>query len=210
MEWPGQTHVIQLQELPASAFSESSGENPESNATSGLPLVCLDSEVRGFLRFLLKNWPMLRTEWETQDFFQETSSRFLSRLKQDKLKRLSPEHANSLWKLIARQVGSDQLRRMQTTIRDIRREKKISREQMEKARKCTPFDSIEALELINRVRATMSPRDWSLIELHSEGLSWVEIAREIGGKPNSLRIRYGRLLAKISATFEEDGTIKKQ
>lgn len=81
---------------------------------------------------------------------------------------------------------------------------------MEKARKCTPFDSIEALELINRVRATMSPRDWSLIELHSEGLSWVEIAREIGGKPNSLRIRYGRLLAKISATFEEDGTIKKQ
>jgi hypothetical protein len=60
------------------------------------------------------------------------------------------------------------------------------------------FDSlVERKELAASVRAWFPAGDCRLLDLWALGLTWPEIAGQVGGDPSALRVRLARVIAKV-------------
>ena len=62
----------------------------------------------------------------------------------------------------------------------------------------SPSRQVAARELIQEARRRMTPEERRLLERRAQGLGWAEIAAELGGSPNALRVRLGRAVARIT------------
>ncbi len=62
-----------------------------------------------------------------------------------------------------------------------------------------PDKPVEDRELIDAIRRRLNERDRRLLDLSREGLTWRQIAIEVGGDPDSLRIQLRRSIAAVLA-----------
>lgn len=158
------------------------------------------ANMDSYLRVLMRKQPLLRTDWETGDFFQELSVRFISRLARHGLDRIGEDHRTAIIRRMAWQLGKDKLRQIQRAKRDCRRRKNHAMENFA-ATSGNPDPLVQMCEheTVERIRETLPTADWSLLEMRSSGMAWEEIARACGGTASSQRMRHRRLVRKLAA-----------
>lgn len=165
-----------------------------------------DPAILVYLRRLLNSQPLLRLDWETHDFFQELSSRYLLRLTGKKPPPTANSvHETALLKRLARHLFIDQLRRLRAQKRDVLRMQHLQDAMAEpsRAEDATQLDRMVRLESIESLRQKVSEDEWELLRLHSEGFGWIDIAATLGRKPNAVRMQFTRLVSKLSQTFRD-------
>ena len=153
-----------------------------------------------YLRVLMRKQPLLRVDWETFDFFQELSVRFITRLARHGLQQMPQDHRTAIIRQMAWQLGKDKLRQIQRAKRDCRRRKNHAMDHFPaEGDKTDPLEQICERETVTRIRETLPSADWSLLEMRSSGMAWEEIAQACGGTASSQRMRHRRLVSKLAA-----------
>lgn len=161
--------------------------------------VVFPPHMDSYLRILMRRQPLLRVDWETRDFFQELSVRFISRLARHGLHQMPEDHRTAIIRRMAWQLGKDKLRQLQRAKRDCRRQKSQSMESFaQKNGDADPLAHLCSTETLGKIRETVPSADWSLLEMRSSGLAWDEIARLAGGTASSQRMRHRRLVRKLA------------
>ena len=157
----------------------------------------------GYLGSILSRKPMLRREWEVEDFRQELSLSYLRKISEDRRDSMSGDHRRSLVKRMAEQLSNDKLREMQRGKRDCRRLSRNSCADHPDA-DGGALDNLCDQESWDLLRRRMSGENWQIFCLRGRGLSWDEIAARVGrDTPNSLRMRYCRSIRRMATLFKE-------
>jgi hypothetical protein len=149
-------------------------------------------EINSHLKWLLKNKPLIKREWDTEDFSQELALKYFKNIIKIAHTLKSDDHRLNLLRKMASQIANDKLKEMQRKKRDAR---KISHEETDFA-ETDSYDALDALcnqEKINKVKSSMDKDIWRVIELRSQGRSWEECADDIGYcSPSALRLKVKR------------------
>jgi RNA polymerase sigma-70 factor (ECF subfamily) len=61
----------------------------------------------------------------------------------------------------------------------------------------TPKQLVADQEILQEIRKRLSPEELRIADLFAAGRSWPEIAAEVGGSPDQLRMRFSRALARV-------------
>jgi RNA polymerase sigma factor (sigma-70 family) len=162
----------------------------------------MDPSVLRYLRHLLKVRPILRLDWETLDFFQEVSTRYMTRVAgKGKVLRSNAESA-ALLRKVARRVCVDQLRHLRAKRRDVLRRDNREPSHLDKpSNEAKPLDRLVHLETLERIRKELSEREWEILRLHGDGFGWVEIASQLGMKPSGVRMAFSRMATRLASLF---------
>ena len=162
----------------------------------------MDPSVLRYLRHLLKIRPILRLDWETLDFFQEVSTRYMTRVAgKGKVLRSDAESA-ALLRKVARRVCVDQLRHLRAKRRDVLRRDNREPSHLDKSsNEAKPLDRLVHLETLERIRKELSEREWEILRLHGDGFGWVEIASQLGMKPSGVRMAFSRMATRLANLF---------
>jgi RNA polymerase sigma-70 factor (ECF subfamily) len=62
----------------------------------------------------------------------------------------------------------------------------------------SPSRQVAARELVQEARKRLTTDERALLERREQGLEWAEIAAELGGSPDALRVRLARAVARIT------------
>ncbi|MFI5455689.1 MAG: RNA polymerase sigma factor [Isosphaerales bacterium] len=62
----------------------------------------------------------------------------------------------------------------------------------------SPSQQVAARELVQEARRRMTADELLLMERREQGHQWAEIATELGGRPDALRIRFARAVTRIT------------
>lgn len=158
------------------------------------------TNMENYLRVLMRRQPLLRADWDTRDFVQELSVRFISRLARHGLDLISEDHRAAIIRRMAWQLGKDKLRQIQRAKRDCRRQKNQNLDSVaEKSVGGDPLEKLCARETLGKIREGIPPADWSLMEMRSNGMGWEEIAQFFGGTASAQRMKHLRLVRRLSA-----------
>ena len=68
----------------------------------------------------------------------------------------------------------------------------------------TPSQMLEGRDLIEQVRARLTEDECSLADLRGEGLTWEEIAVQLGGTAQARRVQFGRAIDRVAADLKLD------
>lgn len=134
--------------------------HPISKTGEDNPSVCkllhnFDQSIISYLRCLLNTQPLLRADWETLDFFQELSSRYLLRMTSRRKKAPTSEsHKAALLKRLAKHLFVDQLRRIRAQKRDILRMRNFPEASLESSHlhETNHIERLVQLETVEAVR----------------------------------------------------------
>jgi DNA-directed RNA polymerase specialized sigma24 family protein len=66
------------------------------------------------------------------------------------------------------------------------------------AHQTTPSQIVAHKDLLQEVRRLLSDDERLLLDARSLGRDWAEIAREVGGQPNALRMKLTRALNRVA------------
>ena len=148
--------------------------------------------LNGYLKWLLKHKPLIRKEWDTEDFSQEIALKYFRNIAVIIKTLKSDNHRLHLLKKMASQIANDKLKEMQRKKRDIR---KISNEPIELV-EGENYETLEVIcnqETINKAKLIIDNDTWRVLEWRSQGKSWQECTDEIGYCSSSaLRIKVKR------------------
>jgi len=187
-------------EVPTDHRGMSGPRGDEAGARGAMDPALYPANMDSYLRVLMRRQPLLRMDWETGDFFQELSVRFISRLARHGLDRIGEDHRTAIIRRMAWQLGKDKLRQIQRAKRDCRRRKNHAMDHFPaEGGKTDPLEQICERETVTRIRETLPSADWSLLEMRSSGMAWEEIAQACGGTASSQRMRHRRLVSKLAA-----------
>jgi DNA-directed RNA polymerase specialized sigma24 family protein len=67
----------------------------------------------------------------------------------------------------------------------------------------SPAESVADRSLVQAIRARLSEREHHLLERRAEGRTWVELAKELGGSADALRMLHTRAVSRIRREFHE-------
>lgn len=198
---------IQVRVALKNTLPSEPGMQPVSQAPAPVSVLLrdFDPKMMNYLRCLLNSQPFLRSEWETWDFFQELSSRYLLRVSAKRKVAPAPgNHETALLKRLAKHLFVDQLRRLRAKKRDIVRLQNLPQGAPEPVATADPsqLDRMVRLETLERVRRQLTEDEWEILRLHSEGHGWVEMAATLGRKPSAVRMQFNRLLARLAETVK--------
>ena len=198
------TKVLGISDIGECVSPEPSSSNsaPVQNADFLPQMEIMDPSVLRYLRHLLKIRPILRLDWETLDFFQEVSTRYMTRVAgKGKVLRSDAESA-ALLRKVARRVCVDQLRHLRAKRRDVLRRDNREPSHLDKSsNEAKPLDRLVHLETLERIRKELSEREWEILRLHGDGFGWVEIASQLGMKPSGVRMAFSRMATRLANLF---------
>jgi len=66
----------------------------------------------------------------------------------------------------------------------------------------TPSQVASFRELLAQARQHMSPEELAMAELRRDGLSWDEIAKQLGGQAQARRMQFSRALERVAADLD--------
>jgi hypothetical protein len=159
-------------------------------------------KISSHLKWLLKHKPLIRKEWDTEDFSQELALKYFRNIIRIAHTLKSDDHRLHLLRRMASQIANDKLKEMQRKKRDIR---KISTEKIEfiEADNCEPIEVMCNQEKINKIKSRMDNDIWKVLEWRSQGKSWEECANDIGYcSPSALRLKVKRHVDAIKNCVE--------
>jgi DNA-directed RNA polymerase specialized sigma24 family protein len=157
----------------------------------------LSKDLNIFLKLLMKLYPILRKEWEPQDFEQELALKYFKNLAKISHILKEGDHRMNLLKRMARQLACDKIRSMQRIKRDV---KKVNNLQVdiiaEKKQSC----ALELRELIDNIQSKTPEPVWMVLQLRSQGKSWQECCDDCNYiSPAALRQKVNRHVVSLKA-----------
>ena len=151
--------------------------------------------MRRAVRMRLRD-PRLRLV-ESVDICQSVFASFFLRTALGQYDIESPDQLLRLLSTIARNKVVNQARRERAVCRDEGRLNRAAMVEDCEASGAGPSRQIEARELLEEARSRLSVDERRLFERRAQGASWAEIAAELGGNPDALRIRLARGAARV-------------
>jgi RNA polymerase sigma-70 factor (ECF subfamily) len=147
----------------------------------------------------------LRRLVESADICQSVFASFFVRTALGQFDLESPDRLLRLLATIARNKLACRANREHAACRDQRRIRPGAVPEDFPAPGASPSRQLAARELVEEVRRRMSPDELRLLERREQGLRWAEIAAELGGGQDALRVRLARALARVSRQLGLDG-----
>jgi hypothetical protein len=158
--------------------------------------ICFDDPVatlylNGYLDSIFKKKPLVKKDWDVEDFCQELSMSYIRKVPENTRKTLSEKHKECLVKRMASQLLNDKLRQIQRAKRDCRRS--VSAEFDFVAAEDSVLESLCDQESWESLRSRIDDETWMVFRMRASGFKWDRIARQLGqDSPNALRMRYRR------------------
>ena len=155
--------------------------------------------IRRAIRMRLTD-PRLNRLVDSMDICQSVLANFFVRAAAGQFDLESPQQLLKLLATMARNKLLDHARKQQADRRDNRRVDSGSAEALEAlpASQSTPSQIIAGRDLLEQVRARLSEEERYLADQRGLGREWAEIARELGAKPDALRMKLARGLDRIA------------
>jgi RNA polymerase sigma-70 factor (ECF subfamily) len=160
--------------------------------------------IRRVVRLRLRD-PKLRRLVESVDICQSVFASFFLRAALGQYDLEDSERLHKLLAAIARNKVACQANRERAGRRDHRRVDPAAVLDQSPAPGATPSRLVSARELLLEARRLMTPEERALLERRERGLGWAEIAAELGGRPDALRVRLARAAARIATQLGLDG-----
>jgi RNA polymerase sigma-70 factor (ECF subfamily) len=142
--------------------------------------------------------PRLRRLIESADICQSVFASFFVRTALGQYDLDSPDQLLRLLTTIARNKLACQANRERADRRDHRRITPGAVLGDYPASGSSPSQHLAARELVQEARRRMTPEEQQLLKRREQGRGWAEIAAELGGSPDALRMRLARAVARIT------------
>jgi RNA polymerase sigma factor (sigma-70 family) len=149
--------------------------------------------------------PALRRSFDSMDICQSVLANFFVRAAAGQFDLDRPERLLNLLVVMARNRLSIQVRRQRAARRDYRRVNRDEPDEGEWA-DSQPHASrvVAGQELLREFRDRLSEQERRLADLRALGRTWAEIAAEVGGRPDALRIGFSRAVDRVVAELRLD------
>jgi RNA polymerase sigma-70 factor (ECF subfamily) len=156
--------------------------------------------IRAWLRKC--SFVALHRIFDSTDICQSVLIQFFEKVNADQLNLESPEHLKNLLLLMARSRVVHHLRSNQIRRRDMRRDRsQVPSDVPEPASRDTPVDLSVAQELLEMIRARLTPEERELADRRARGETWSEIVVAMGGTADGRRVQLARVEVRIAAEF---------
>jgi RNA polymerase sigma-70 factor (ECF subfamily) len=152
--------------------------------------------IRRAVRVRLRD-PRLRRVIESGDVCQAAFASFFVRTSQGEYDLQRPDQLLRLLATIARNKLAWHANRERAGRRDQRRVDPAAVLEECPASGGSPSRQAAAIELVQEAQRRLTPHERELLERRNQGLEWAEIAGELGGSPDGLRVRLARAVARI-------------
>jgi RNA polymerase sigma-70 factor (ECF subfamily) len=162
--------------------------------------------IRRAARFQLRD-PRLGRVLDSMDICQSVLASFFVRAA---LGQYELETSDELMRLLARMTRNkvaNQANAHRAGRRDHRREVAATEGRPDvAARDPSPSRQVAARELLDEARRRLSPEERAMLERREQGDDWADIAAELGGSPDAVRMRLARAVDRVARSLglEED------
>jgi RNA polymerase sigma-70 factor (ECF subfamily) len=154
--------------------------------------------IRRAVRLRLRD-PRLGRLLDSVDICQSVMASFFVRAALGQYELDSPEQLLKLLARMARNKLANQANQHQAQRRDYRRTEAGGAQQLDvPGQDPTPSQQLAASELLEEARRRLSDAERRLLELRQEGKGWAEIAGELGGSPDALRMQFNRAVERVA------------
>jgi len=143
--------------------------------------------------------PNLRRVLDSIDICQSLLGRFFEGVVAGRFELTNEEQLLNLLATMARNKITSHARKQTAARRDARRNQKGNQDpQALPDHGQSPSQVVANQELLQEIRNRLSPEERRLVDLQALGKSWKEIATEVGGSPDALRMQYTRAVARVA------------
>jgi RNA polymerase sigma-70 factor (ECF subfamily) len=154
--------------------------------------------IRRAVRMRLTD-PRLGRVLDSMDVCQSVLANFFVRAAAGQFDLEKPEQLLQLLVTMARNKLLDHVRKQQAGRRDQRRQQASPDAlQAVPADQATPSQVVANRELLLRAQGLLSEDERYLVEQRGLGRDWADIAREVGGQPNAVRMKLSRALDRVA------------
>jgi RNA polymerase sigma-70 factor (ECF subfamily) len=149
--------------------------------------------------------PGLRRHLDSMDVCQSVLANFFVRAALGQFDLEKPDQLLRLLATMARNKVMNHARYERAARRDYRRLEAGDAEERDLASSGPTASQVVAnQELLEAVRDRLQENDRVIADQRARGRSWVEIASELGGEPDSLRIRFSRAIDRVATALQLD------
>ncbi len=165
-----------------------------------------EPHIRRMIRVRLTD-PSLRRQMDSVDICQSVMGDFFVRAALGQFEVDTPEQLIKLLATMARNRLIKHVHKQQAAKRDIRRLGPITADELQVAGSAQPPSQIVAGEELLRVfRDRLTTEDRYLADQRAQGRAWSELAQELGGNADALRIRFTRVVNRVAAELGLEDT----
>lgn len=155
------------------------------------PIIKLEARMR------LRS-PHLRAVLDSMDICQSVLKSFFLRAAAGQFDIDRPEDLRKLLVQMACNKSLEAARREYAQKRDARRSVGLGEEAHQVPGGDDPVEEVEWRELLLRGKQMLSADERKLAEARANGQTWEEIAAEVGGTPDGLRMQFSRAQARVA------------
>jgi RNA polymerase sigma-70 factor (ECF subfamily) len=143
--------------------------------------------------------PKLRRVFDSMDVCQSVLAKFFQAASTDQVQLTSPQDLLNLLATMARNKIISHARKQSAARRQPEQGAPADwRESAHAAPGPSPSQVVSSDELHQEVSQRLTAEERQLAELRAAGRSWSEIASEVGGSPDGLRMQYTRAVARVA------------
>ena len=143
--------------------------------------------------------PGLRRLFDSMDICQSVLANFFVRATAGEFELHKPEQLIQLLATMARNRVTDHALKQQAARRDYRRTERTNGDEEEFVDTGpSPSDEVSMREILLTFQSRLSVEEKYLADQRARGLPWAEIAAEVGGKPDALRMQLERAINRIT------------
>ena len=163
-----------------------------------------ERHIRRVVRVRLTD-PRMRRQLDSIDICQSVFADFFAHSVQGAFNLQDPEELIALLATMARNKLIQHVRKQHAARRDVRRIQAVDAAGDIVGRETTPSVIISDRELLDLVRLALTDEERLLAERRAEGRSWAEIAAEMGGNADMLRMRLSRAVDRVKHQLGLEG-----
>jgi len=158
---------------------------------------CYEPTIRKVVRRRLTD-PDLRRLFDSGDVCQSVLGGFFDGASSGQFELDNPEQLIKLLSTMARNKLTSYARKQRAARRDPRRARKDRQDKPAGSdRNPSPSDVVAAQDLLLEFRKRLSADERRIADLRAVDRSWTEIAAEIGGSPDALRMQLARAVDRV-------------
>jgi RNA polymerase sigma-70 factor (ECF subfamily) len=163
-----------------------------------------EAVIRLEVRSRLGDW-RLRRAFDSMDVCQAVLGSFFVRAAAGQFDLDRPENLLRLLKGMARKKLAHQARQERAACRDVRRREPVEHASWDgPAAGPTPSRVLAGRDLLEAVRARLSPEERELADRRAQGQAWAEIAADLGGTPSGRRKQLARAVDRVARELNLD------
>lgn len=163
-----------------------------------------EPQIRRVIRIRMTD-PGVRRVMDSMDICQSVMASFFVRAASGQYELETPEQLIKLLATMARNKVVNQVHKQRAIRRDVRRMEKVGVDEMQVAGSGgTPSMVVHHRELLSEAHKRLSDEERELAERRASGEAWSDIAKELGGTPDGLRMRLNRALDRVAGELGLD------